>query len=160
MRTSVTIVALVAVSALLASEAMADGPNLTPGKWQFDTTVEMSMMPQPKTQSDTKCITKEEAEADPLAAIIEEGRCKVLSQKKTSNSLEFEIECEGDPKMNMKMRGNGVFTGNGDSASGKMDMVMDMPKMPEMPEMQGMPQMGGKMTMNQTWTGKRLGDCD
>ncbi len=148
MRIAISIIALAA----LAAPASAAGPNINPGKWQFDTSI--MMMGQPQKQSETKCITKEEAEADPLATIIEEGRCKVLSQTETGDSLEFEVECKGDPKMPMKMRGKGKFTGNGDTASGSMDVNVEMPEMPNMPQMQG------NMTMKQTWEGKRLGACD
>jgi hypothetical protein len=143
------------VVCLLAGPAVADGPDLTPGKWEFETKSVMPMAAGPTTRSETRCITSEEAEADPLAAMVEEDRCKVLSQTRTDDSITFEIECDGDPKMKMKMRGKGTFTATGDSASGKMDMTVNMPAMPNMP-----PQMAGTMTMTQTWTGKRLGDCD
>jgi len=149
--------AIIAAATLCPSLVLAAGPDLNPGKWQFDTTVVMSMSPEPTQQSETKCITKEEAESDPLASIVEQGRCKVLSKTESGNSLNFEIECEGDANMKMKMRGKGTFTGDGDSAAGKMDMTMEMPKMPNMPNM---PNMGTGMNMSQTWTGKRLGACD
>lgn len=151
-----SIIALTAtVACALAGAAFADGPNLEPGKWEFETKSVMPMAPAPRTQTETRCITSEEARADPLAAMVEEDRCKVLSQARTADSITFEIECDGDPKMKMKMRGKGTFTASGDSASGRMDMTVDMPAMPNMP-----PQMAGTMTMTQTWSGKRLGDCD
>lgn len=141
------------VVCVLAGPVFADGPALTPGKWEFETKSVMPMAATPTTRSETRCITSEEAKADPLAAMVEKDRCRVLSQTRTDDSITFEIECDGDTKM--KMRGKGTFTATGDSASGKMDMTMNMPAMPNMP-----PQMAGTMTMTQTWTGKRLGDCD
>ncbi len=80
---------LAAVAVLSSAAcALADGPQLTPGKWKFDSTIVMSMMGgEPKTQSETKCVTKEEAEKDPLAAIVEQGRCKVLSRETSGDSL-------------------------------------------------------------------------
>lgn len=155
MKNSSIIACTCGVVFVLAGPATADGPDLTPGKWEFKNKSVMPMAPEPRVQTETKCITSEEAKADPLAAIVEEERCKVLSQTRTDDSITFEIECDGDPKMKMKMRGRGTFTASGDSASGRMDMTMDMPAMPNMP-----PQMAGTMTMTQTWTGKRLGDCD
>lgn len=140
---------------VLAGPAFADGPDLTPGKWEFETKSVMSMGTGPATQKETRCITREEAEADPLAAMVEEDRCKVLDRTTTADSISFEIECDGDPKMKMKMRGKGTFTASGGSASGKMDMTVNMPAMPNMP-----PQMAGAMTMTQSWTGRRLGECD
>lgn len=153
-KTSILARACVVVG-VFAGSASADGPDLKPGKWEFESKSVMPMSAEPRTRTETKCITSEEAKADPLAAIVEEERCKVLSQTRTDDSIIFEIECDGDAKMKMKMRGKGSFTASGDTASGRMDMTMNMPPMPNMP-----PQMAGTMTMTQTWTGKRLGDCD
>jgi Protein of unknown function (DUF3617) len=128
---------------------MAEGPDIKPGKWEFTTTVTMPMMPEAKVTTQTECVTLEEA-SDPLAAIIEEGTCKVLNKEESGNTLKFELECEGE--MDMKMRGKGHFTANGTTASGKMEMTMNMQ------------QMGGQgsqsMKMTQEWEGKRIGDCD
>lgn len=156
MRTTIVVLAAAAV-ALLAHRAPAAGLDMNPGRWQFDTKVQSSMTPQPKTKSEVKCVTKEQLQRDPLATIIEEGRCKVLSRKESTNSLEFEIACTFDPQAKMNMRGKGVFTGSGDTASGHMDVKMAMPKMEGAPNM---PPMGGNMTMRQEWTGKRLGACE
>ena len=129
---------------------MAEGPDIKPGKWEIKTTVTMPMMPEAKVTTQTECITPEEA-SDPLAAIIEEGTCKVLSKEESGNTLKFELECEGE--MDMKMNGNGHFTANGTTASGKMEMTMNMP--------QDIPQMGGQsMKTTQEWEGKRIGNCD
>ncbi len=134
---------------LFAKVVLAEGPNLKPGKWEIKTTVTMPMMPEAKVTTQTECITPEEA-SDPLAAIIEEGTCKVLNKEENGNTLEFELECEGE--MGMKMNGKGHFTANGTTASGKMEMTMNMQ------------QMGGQgsqsMKMTQEWEGKRIGDCD
>ncbi|MCK6553232.1 DUF3617 domain-containing protein [Candidatus Binatia bacterium] len=157
MRTTVVILAATTAAALLAPQAPAAGLDMKPGRWQFDTKVESSMKPRPTTKSEVKCITKEAIERDPLAAIIEEGRCKVLSRKESANSLEFEIECKFDPQAKMNMRGKGVFAGSGDTASGHMDVKMAMPKIEGMPNTAPM---GGNMTMRQEWTGKRLGACE
>lgn len=136
------------IACALAGPARADGLNVTPGKWEFETKSVTPMATGPSSQSETRCITSEEAKEDPLAAMVKEDRCKVLSRTKTGDSVSFEVECDGDPKMKMKMRGKGSFTASGDSASGRMDVAMDMP------------QMASKMTMTQTWSGKRLGECD
>ncbi len=138
------------VPLLFAKVVLAEGPNIKPGKWEIKTTVNMPMMPEAKVTTQTECVTPEEA-SDPLAAIMEEGICKVLNKKESSNTIEFEVECEGD--MGMKMNGKGRFTANGTTASGNMEMTMNMPA--------NMPQMGGQsMKMTQEWEGKRIGDCD
>ena len=138
------------VPLLFAKAVLAEGPNIKPGKWEIKTTVTMPMMPEPKVTTLTECITPEEA-SDPLAAIMEEGTCKVFNKEESGNTLKFELECEGE--MGMKMTGKGHFTANGTTASGKMEITMNMP--------QNMPQMGGQsMTMTQEWEGRRIGDCD
>ncbi len=108
------------VPLLFAKAVLAEGTNIKPGKWEIKTTVTMPMMPEAKVTTQTECITPEEA-SDPLAAIIEEGTCKVLSKEESGNTLEFELECEGE--MGMKMNGKGHFTANGTTASGKMEMI-------------------------------------
>ncbi len=138
------------VTLLFVKVVRAEGPNIKPGKWEIKTTATMPMMPEAKVTTQTECITPEEA-SDPLAAIIEEGTCKVLNKEENGNTLEFEVECEGE--MGMKMNGKGLFTANGTTASGNMEMTMNMPA--------NMPQMGGQsMKMTQEWEGKRIGDCD
>ena len=145
---AVLIVAMVPL--LFAKAILAEGPKVKPGKWEIKTTVTMPMMPEAKVTTQTECITPEEA-SDPLASIMEEGTCKVLNKKESGNTIEFEVECEGD--MGMKMNGNGSFTANGTTASGNMEMTMNMP--------QDMPQMGGQsMKMTQEWEGKWIGNCD
>jgi len=128
----------------------AEGPDIKPGKWEITTTATMPMTPEAKITTQTECITLEDA-SDPLAAIIEKSTCKVLNKKQNGNTLEFEVECDGG--MGMKMNGKGQFTANGTTASGKMEMTMNMP--------QNVPQMGGQsMKMTQEWKGRRIGDCD
>ncbi|MFQ5852564.1 MAG: DUF3617 domain-containing protein [Candidatus Binatia bacterium] len=144
---------LIVVSLSIVVTAWAAGPLVKPGKWEFTIIINMPMMPQPQKKTETKCITAEKASRDPLAAILKEGQCKILSRKERGNSLDFELECSGD--MNVKSKGKGRFTADGTTASGKMKITMNMPDMPNMPKM------GGQgMTMTQEWEGKRLGNCD
>jgi len=157
-----TMMAMFRVAALLmmfavTAPTVAESQNLAAGKWKFDSTTVMSMMPQPQTTSETKCITEEVAKQDPLAEIVEKGNCKILSREQSGDTLDFEIECSGDAKMPMKSRGKGSFTADGKVASGKMNLEIEMPQMADMPQMQAM---GGKMTMTQEWKGERLGACD
>ena len=134
---------------LFAKVILAEGLNIKPGKWEIKTTVTMPMMPEANVTTQTECITLEEAN-DPLAAIMEESTCKILNKKESGNTLEFEVECEGDT--GMKMNGKGHFTANGTTASGKIEMTMNMPQMGG--------QGGQSMKMTQEWEGKRIGDCD
>jgi hypothetical protein len=137
------------VPLLFAKVVLAEGQNIKPGKWEIKTTVTMPMMPEANVTTQTECITLEEA-SDPLAAIMEEGNCKVLNKKESGNTIEFEVECDGG--MDRKMNGKGHFTANRTTASGKMEMTMNMPQMGG--------QGGQSMKMTQEWEGKRIGDCD
>ena len=150
----VLVVLIVAIVPLLfAKVVLAEGPNLKPGKWEFKTTSIIPMMPDPQIMTNTKCITAEDASRDPLAAMVEEGKCRVLNKEENGNTIEFEVECDGD--LDMKMRGNGHFTADGTTASGKMVMTMDMP------QMGGQNMMSGQsMKITHEWEGKRTGDCD
>jgi hypothetical protein len=137
------------VPLLFAKVVLAEGQNIKPGKWEIKTTVTMPMMPEANVTTQTECITLEEA-SDPLAAIMEKSNCKVLNKKESGNTIEFEVECDGG--MGMKMNGKGHFTANGTTATGKMEMTMNMPQMGG--------QGGQSMKMTQEWEGKRIGDCD
>ncbi len=143
-------VLIVAIAPLFFVKAvLAEGPNIKPGKWEIKTTVTMSMMPEAKVTTQTECITPEEA-SDPLASIMEESTCKVLNKEESGNTLKFEVECEGE--MGMKMNGKGRFTASGTTASGNMEMTMNMPQMGD--------QAIQNMKMTQEWEGKRIGNCD
>lgn len=161
LRTTIALLAL-AAAGLPVHAAAADGPKLSPGKWQFESTISTSRMAQPRKESETRCITEEQSKADPLAAIGALGNCNVTKRTEKGDSLDFEVDCAGetDQKIDMKMRGTGVFTGDGDTASGRMDLTFETPEVPDMSEIPSMPQLGGKMTLNQSWTGKRVGECD
>lgn len=143
------ITACVCACLLLPAGGIAGGFDMNPGKWEFTTTVTMPMMPQPQTTTTTECITKEEAKQDPMANLVDEGKCKILNKKQYGNSLDFEMVCnEGG----VNTQGKGQFTTKGNTASGTLEMTMDMPEMPNMP--------AGPMTMKTSWQGKRIGACE
>lgn len=137
---------------LLPAAGMAAKFDMNPGKWEFTTTMTMPMLPQPRTTTSTECITEEEAKQDPLADLIDDDNCKILNKKIKGSSLEFEMECnEGG----MTTRGKGLFTAQKNTASGTIEMIMEMPEMPNMPNMPS-----GPMTMKTSWQGKRIGACE
>lgn len=134
---------------LLPVGSMAAGFDMNAGKWEFTTTLTMPMLPQPQVTTMTECVTEEEAKQDPMADLVDDGNCKILNRKVQGSSLSFEMECN---QQGMITRGKGQFTTKGDTASGSIEMTMDMPEMPNMP--------AGPMTMNTSWQGKRIGACD
>lgn len=135
---------------VVSSLAWSGGPEMKPGKWEFTTTITMAMMPQPQTVTNVECYTKEQAQENPLAALLKEGPCQLVSQKVRGNRMDFEVACQGD--MNVSSTGKGFFTTQGDTASGKMEVIMNMPEMANME--------GQEMKMEQSWKGRRIGACD
>ena len=134
---------------LLPVGSIAAEFDMNAGKWEFTTTLTMPMLPQPQVTTMTECVTEEEAKQDPMADLVDDGNCKILNRKVQGSSLSFDMECN---QQGMVTRGKGQFTTKGDTASGSIEMTMDMPEMPNMP--------AGPMTMNTSWQGKRIGVCD
>jgi hypothetical protein len=151
MKRSLCIATLVC-ACILQGEAQAKDFNMKPGKWQFTNTIQMPMLPAPQTTVNTECITKEDMK-DPLAQVVDQGNCKVLDKKMKGDSIQFSLECNQE---GMQLTGKGHFTANGKTASGIMEMTMDMPA--EMANMPNMP--AGQMNMTTTWEGKHIGKCD
>lgn len=138
---------------IVSSPAWSDGPSMKPGKWEFTTTITMPMMPQPQTMTNIECITKEQAREDPLGALLKEGMCDLVSKKVRGNRIDFEVACQGD--MNVTSTGTGHFITKGNTASGEMEVIMNMPEMANVPNMKGQ-----EMKMEQSWKGRRIGACD
>lgn len=128
----------------------ADGQDINPGQWKFTATLTMPMMPKPQTLSHVKCYTQEDVQQDPLTAMLEEGPCQLTRSEVQGNRMDFEVDCQGD--MGVTSRGKGYFIADGNSASGKMEVTIDVPNMPDT---------GGQdMKMIQEWKGRRIGACD
>lgn len=144
------------VCLLPASAAISGGFDMKPGKWEFSNTVNMPMMGQPQTTTEVECITKEEVE-NPFAQMQDMGNCKVLHKKIHGNTMEFEFECNQQGSM---MQGKGRMTASGKTASGSMEMSMQIPGMENMPNLPNMPAAGQPMKMTTTWKGKYLGPCN
>lgn len=119
-----------------------DGPTLKPGKWEFATTTEVPMLPEPKTTTKTECVKEE---TDPLAAFSKTDECKVTDRTVNGNSMKWKVECgtgEDTPKVN----GSGELTADDSEVEGKMEMVSNLG--------------GQEMRFKSSWKGKRLGECD
>ncbi len=137
---------------LIPTAGIAGSFTMNPGKWEFTTSMTMPMFPAPQVTTDTECITKEDAERDPIDDLLSDGNCRVINKKQTKSSMTFEMECTNEGVIS---RGKGQFSSKGNSASGSMDLTMEIPNMPAMPNMPA-----GPMTMKTTWQGKRIGACD
>jgi hypothetical protein len=126
---------------LLTTAALAEGPTLKPGKWEFVTTSKMPMLPEPRTETSTECITEEDA--DPAKHLVDEEDCTLKERKTQGDTLKWTVECRTDEG---SMSGNGHLTANGTTANGGMEMKVSAE--------------GMEMTIETDWKGKRIGDCD
>lgn len=114
--------------------ADANEPNIKAGEWKWTMTMEMAGMQMPPV-SYSSCITKEDfvpQQSNP------NQQCKVLKNKVTKNSVEWEIECKSEEGTSLS---KGKMTYNGSTAKGEIDVIV-----------QG-------MTMKSKITGKRIGAC-
>ncbi len=150
---SITVLTLACL--LLPAAGFAASFHMNPGKWEFSTTVIMPMLPAPQTSTTIECVSKEEAEKDPLASLKDIGdECHVTDKKIKGSRLEYVIKCD---QQGMTSTGKGYFEAQGDTASGAMEMSMQMPE--GMPA--GMPGMAsGAMSIKTTWQARRIGKCD
>jgi hypothetical protein len=149
-----SIIVFVCGCLLLPATGFAASFHMNPGKWQFVTTVSMPMLPAPQVTTNTECVTREEAERDPLANLTNIGKdCKITEKKMSGARLDYTMECN---QQGMITKGKGSFIGQGDTASGSMEMNMNMPEMPA-----NMPGMStGSMTVKTSWQARRIGPCN
>jgi hypothetical protein len=140
----ISVFVAIAIVSVGAGRALAgDGPTLKPGKWEFTTTTEVPMLPEPKTTTKTECVKEEKT--DPLAAFTKTEDCKVTDRTVNGNSMKWKVECgKGDDSP--KVEGSGELTAGDTNVEGKMEMVSNLG--------------GQEMRFKSSWKGKRLGDCD
>ena len=126
----------------IAAPALGAPPGgMRPGLWE--TTVQ-SNMSGGKPFLSRVCITPQQLE-DPRGVVpkMEDTgmKCEQLDYRITGATVTWKMRCSGE----MQMEGTGQMTAGTDSYSGKVDMTMKM--------------QGQVVAMNQTMTGKRVGDC-
>jgi hypothetical protein len=97
-----------------------------------------------KPFTNRSCVTAKQLE-DPSGAVPKmdnaQMKCEQLDYKTSGSTVSWKMRCSGE----VPMEGAGQMTSGPDSYSGKMDMTMKM--------------QGQTMTLSQTMTGKRVGDC-
>jgi hypothetical protein len=131
---------LALMPAMLAQPVSAkEGPTMKPGKWEVKTVQKGSMMPKEKVITTTECVKEDK---NPLESIMEGGKCKVTKQEIKGRTVTWDMECSDK----YTATGTGSFTADGDSGEGVLEMNMKLQNM--------------EMNVKNTWTGKRLGDCD
>ena len=111
---------------------------MRPGKWEVKAESKTSMMPKAKVTTSTECVKEDK---NPIEAIMEGGKCKVTKQETKGHTVTWDMECGQD----YSAKGKGSFTANGDSGEGVLEMSLTVK--------------GKQMDVRNTWTGKRIGDC-
>jgi len=134
------VLALAAAAMLIGATATA--PALAQGKddlWEITTKMEMPGMPMAMpAQTQRLCIGKSGKDDDYIPK--REG-CRVQDSKRVGNKVSYKMVCTG--KDTMTVSGETTFGAN--SYDGKMAMSGKMD--------------GQQIDMNQTYSGKRVGDC-
>lgn len=129
---------LFAISALVALPAAA--LELTPGMWEVTMESQMSMMPGARTTTVKQCMEKSEVTPDEF--MQDAGNCSFSDVKDSKKTLSYKMSC---PSPQGEMTGNASFASHGDTAEGEMHMSMQVN--------------GRSISMENSWQGKRIGEC-
>lgn len=127
--------------AFCALPAMAAPTNMQPGLWEITMKMEMAGGGMPATTV-RQCVRPADIE-DARRTIPQnkDPKCEMKDYKMQGNTASWRMECKGPEAMS----GTGTITYSGSSYSGttKLNMKQD----------------GQTMSMTQSYSGKRIGDC-
>ena len=86
--------------------AASAAEQMQAGMWEVSVSVEMPgmAMPMPPT-TQTQCMTKEEANADPVPS-LDKGACRATDIRRSGNKVAWKLTCSGTPPG----RGEGEIT--------------------------------------------------
>jgi hypothetical protein len=129
---------------LLIPFSAVAAPNMQPGMWEITTKMEMSGMegmPAMPPNTMRQCIRPADAQGGSATVPKGDPQCEVKDYKMQGNTASWRMECKGANAMS----GKGTVTYGGTSYSGKTQFTTK--------------EEGQAMTMNQTFSGKRIGDC-
>jgi hypothetical protein len=128
---------VVAVIGLFLMVLPAWGLDMTPGKYEITTKVEMQGMPGGMpAQTTTQCLTQK----DPVPSTSAEAQgCKITNMKTVGNTVTYTMACD---QQGMKTESTGTMTFKGETFEGKTVMKMG-------------PSAGG-MTVTTKISGKRI----
>ena len=141
MRFHVLLAAL--ATTFLAGTVCADGVSIDPGMWEMTSTMTMTMMPEPRSNTVRECIENDKLSPEDFN-MDKESPCDITDMNVEGNTARWSISCA--PAGGPVMEGRWEFTSDGDSISGKGSMSAEISDQ----------QMGFDMT----WVGKRVGDCE
>ena len=137
------VLAAAMAQAQMPSMGAQRNPTFKPGGpdelWDVTMKMEIAGMPMQMPEQTTQvCTRKGHKESDLVPA---NDQCTVSDVKTSGNRTTFAMACKGDPPMS----GNGEITSTGNSYSGRMTVRST--------------RRGEDMTMTQTFTGRRAGNC-
>lgn len=121
----------------------ASAIEMRPGLWETEMTSSNAFSGEQR-QTSTQCIR--ESEFDPEMMRQDMEGCSDMDIEESGNSFSWRFRCDSDE---MKARGEGSVTIDGDTMAGDMRLVMDMEAMG-----------GREFVMKSHWEGRRIGDCD
>lgn len=119
-------------------------PNMQPGMWEITTKMEMTGMegmPAMPPQTIRQCIKPADVQNGTATVPKGDPMCEIRNYKVQGTTASWQMECKGENPMT----GNGTVTYSGNNYSGKTQFTMN--------------QDGQSMTMNQSFNGRRIGDC-
>jgi len=119
-------------------------PDMQPGMWEITTRMEMpgmEGMPAMPPNTIRQCIRPAEVQSGSATVPKGDPQCEVKDYRMQGKTASWRMECKGANAMS----GSGTITYGGASYSGKTQFTMK--------------EEGQAMTINQTFSGKRIGDC-
>jgi len=141
MRVQILLAGLAA--ALISGTGNAAGVAIQPGMWEMTSTMTMTMLNQPQTNTVKECIEEDELNPENFNT-DQDNPCTISDVEIDGKTARWAIRCPTDGGMTMD--GTWEFTSYGDSISGSGSMSTEMS--------------GQKFGFDMTWSGKRIGDCD
>ena len=131
------------LAAILACAPAAHALELQPGLWEFQITVQGGLMGN-QVLTQQQCI--QETDLDPSMFTTQMGPCSLGNIDENSRGLEWTFSCN---LQGVTTDGRGSMTSVGDTVRGRVTLNMAMPA-----------GAGGQtFTLENTWAGRRVGEC-
>jgi hypothetical protein len=133
---------LAVFAVVLPSVASAgDALQVNPGKWKTRTSMKSTMSPEPRVTERTECVTESEWDPDTFMKDVE--GCALTDVNSSAQRMQWKVACN---VQGGRMDGDADYRSQGDRVEGEMRLDMDAGAM--------------KITMDLTFEGNRIGDCD
>jgi len=121
----------------------ADGVAVEPGLWEMTTTMTMPMLPQPQVVTTTDCVEDAVLDIDEMNAEGLDPDCTMDVSQPDEKTVKWVMDCpvEGGGSSHAEWQ----VTSSSDSVEGSGSIQMTV--------------MGQEMSMDATFSGRRVGDC-